>query len=86
MEVPNRHVALGVKRSAELTESGVVQVAEDATRGVSRPLTEMVYDWLRAKHTSHEALVAAGYCLVMSLRCFSSHPEVKLALKVSVAL
>jgi hypothetical protein len=45
-------------------------------------MPEFIYDWLRRTHTAHADVVAAGSSLVMSLRCFSFHPEVKLALKV----
>lgn len=58
------------------------QAAEDGESGVTRAMTEFVYHWLRRTHTAHADVVAAGSSLVMSLRCFSFHPEVKLALKV----
>jgi len=58
------------------------KAAEDGASGVTRAMTGFVYEWLRRTHTAHADVVAAGSSLVMSLRCFSFDPEVKLALKV----
>jgi len=47
-----------------------------------RMLYEFLYYYLQAAHPSHPALAKFAYNLVMSLRRFSYHPEVKLCLRV----